>query len=99
MEQFTDDIKKAALSGQLFKDPDRVLVRPGFKTPASRSPVLIHLSLPGSSLIHLSVFHYHVNLRLSRQEWESLFFTATTPRMSFHFHGPSSTDYHAKFHM
>ena len=40
----------------------------GFETPASRSPVLIHLSLPGSSLIHLSVFHYHMNLRLSRQE-------------------------------
>ena len=68
MEQFTDDIKKAALSRQLFKDPDRVLARPGFETPASRSPVLIHLSLPGSSLIHLSVFHYHMNLRLSRQE-------------------------------
>ena len=56
-------------SRPLFKDPDRQLVRPGFETAASRSVdrCFIHLELTGWRF-NSAVFHYQVNLRLSRQE-------------------------------
>ena len=86
---------KGSTSRQLFKDPDRGLVRPGFETAASRSPVLIHLKLTGRRF-NSPVLHYQVNLRLSRQKWESVAnLQCNHPRMSFNYHGLSSTDYHA----
>ena len=86
-------------SRQLFKDPDRQLVRPGFETAASRSVdrFFIHLELTGR-WYNSAVFHYQVNLHLSRQKWESPIFNVTTPRMPFNYHGLSSTDYHVKVH-
>ena len=63
--------KKGSTSHQLFKDPDRQLVRLGFETAASRSVdhLFIHLELTGRRF-NSAVFHYQVNLRLSRQKWE-----------------------------
>ena len=51
-------------SRQLFKDPDRQLVQPGFETAASRSVQT------GGRRFNSAVFHYQVNLGLSLRKWE-----------------------------